>query len=450
MNVATADLLARYSGNLPRYTSYPTATRFTDAVGAEDVAVWLRCLPPAKPVSLYFHVPFCDELCRFCGCNTSVVRSEPARRAYGQLLREELRRVAALMPQTDRLLPVSHIHFGGGTPTTLSVETLQAILVEAQKLFDLQPDIEQCVELDPRHFSEAMAKNLAAMGFTRGSLGVQDIDPTVQRACGRIQSFEQTETCVAALRRAGFRSVNIDLIYGLPLQTTYGARRTADRIASLRPDRLAVFGYAHVPWKQKRQGLIKDADLPDGAERLAQREIIDQTLRAHGYEAVGLDHYALPDDALAKAAREGSLRRNFQGYTTDGAETLLGFGASAISSFPQGYAQNIVSAAAYARELDASSALPVARGVTFSDDDLIRRRQIERIMCGASVDLADGSFQREQPALDALARDGLVFVDSGRLFITEAGRPFLRHIAAVFDRYLPNGDDTAPRYAQAI
>lgn len=383
---SVSDLISRYGGNLPRYTSYPTAASFTEAVGSQQVAGWLKALPENEPVSLYFHVPFCDELCRFCGCNTSVMRHEDGRLAYGDLLREEMRRIVALVGEQRT---VRHVQFGGGTPTTLPPHSLRQIMRSIRTFFQVDPQAELAMELDPRHVPQDYPALLGDLGFTRISLGVQDLEPQVQEACGRHQSFEQTQASIQAARDAGVSGVNIDLIYGLPYQTVESVGATALKIASLRPDRLAVFGYAHVPWKQKRQRLIPEASLPKSEERLAQRAEIDRVLQAQGYRPIGLDHYALPEDGLAQSAQAGTLHRNFQGYTTDPCPVLLGMGASAISMLPAGFTQNITSVAAYARAMaENSDSLPVARGVAFTEDDKLRGAIIERIMCDMAVDLA--------------------------------------------------------------
>ncbi|NHO32385.1 oxygen-independent coproporphyrinogen III oxidase [Acetobacter fallax] len=454
MNAALPALLARYDGNLPRYTSYPTAVRFSDSVGPKQASDWLEAIPPGEALSLYLHVPFCDELCSFCGCNTTVVRQENARAAYADLLCENLRRAGRLIPRIAASRPpLTHIQFGGGTPTTLPESGFHAVLDLIRDLFDIRPDAELSIELDPRHFSPSMATMLAGLGFTRGSLGVQDLDPAVQQACGRIQSLAQTRDCVEALRAAGIGSVNIDLIYGLPLQTTESIRETALQTATLRPDRLAVFGYAHVPWKAKRQQLMPEADLPGAPERIAQRQMIDQVLRDEGYTAIGLDHYALPEDSMARATRDGTLHRNFQGYTTDTAKWLVGIGASAVSSLPGGFTQNIVSPAAFARALSDSPDLPIARGVACTEDDRKRAALIEQIMCGCPVDLTPtgpDDFTAERERLKQFAADGLVELTETTLSVTETGRPFLRNIAAVFDRYLPITGAGPGQHSRAI
>lgn len=456
--VSLSDLVLRYGGNLPRYTSYPTAASFTDAVGPAQAEQWLRALPADAPVSLYFHVPFCDELCRFCGCNTSVMRHEDGRSAYGDLLREELRRVVALVgPQRS----VRHLQFGGGTPSTLPAAAIRQVMRSVRKFFRIEADAELAMELDPRHVPEGYPALLGELGFTRISLGVQDLEEKVQEACGRHQSFAQTEACINAVRAAGVSGVNVDLIYGLPYQTEESVAATARKIASLRPSRLAVFGYAHVPWKQKRQRLIPEESLPQPVERLRQRARIEEVLCAEGYLPIGLDHYALPDDTLVRAMQAGTLRRNFQGYTTDSSTVLLGMGASAISMLPGGYTQNITAVAPYARALADAPCLPVARGVARTAEDTLRGRLIEELMCTMQVDLQAGAaaehdFAAEYAALQPFVEDGFVLLDGSCIRVMEAGRPFLRNVAAVFDTHRQalssQTPDAAPqpRFATAL
>lgn len=455
-------LIKRYGGNLPRYTSYPTAASFTASVGFSHAQTWLSALPIGSPISLYCHVPFCDELCRFCGCNTSVVRQEAQRRAYAETLKEELHRVARLVGQRR----VQHIHFGGGTPTTLPLDALRDIMQTIATLFTLDPNGEIAMELDPRHVPVEYPPVLGALGFNRISLGVQDINPQVQQACGRLQSFEQTKNAVEQIRAAGIGGVNIDLIYGLPYQTQESVTQTALQIVTLKPERLAVFGYAHVPWKQKRQQLMPEQALPDSAERLAQRACLERVFEDAGYEKIGLDHYALPTDSMACAARAGTLHRNFQGYTVDTCQALIGVGASAVSMLPQGFTQNHVAAAQYSRALAESEHLPTARGVARREEDRLRWAIIERLMCDLCVDLQNPfescfcaqqdsqqgakalsswtpeegtngalKWEKERAALEPFIQDELITLCGSTINVTEKGRPFLRHIASVFDTY---------------
>ncbi|PYD63388.1 oxygen-independent coproporphyrinogen III oxidase [Gluconacetobacter entanii] len=456
MNVADpAALAARYARNLPRYTSYPTAAQFTDAVGPDDARDWLRAVPAGDALSLYLHVPFCDTLCRFCGCNTAVLRSADALAAYAALLIEELRRITRQLGTGHSL---SHLQWGGGTPTTLPVGTLRQVMQTIRNSFTLLPDAEISIEIDPRHLPAHYPAVLHELGFNRASLGVQDINPAVQEACGRIQSLEQTTACIDALRGAGIDSINIDLIYGLPRQNVQGVRDTATAIAALSPDRLAVFGYAHVPWKQKRQNLMPTGELPDAIARFEQRAAINDALCAAGYLPVGLDHYSRPDDRMGIAARDGTLHRNFQGYTTDPATVLIGVGASAISSYPQGMTQNAVSSAAYARLMgETPDSLPVVRVVRRTMDDRLRAQVIERLMCDMDIDLdafttrhglPQDSFDDDMRKLSGLEADGFVIISGRRLRVTEEGRAFLRHVAAAFDRHLDM--DMPQRHASGV
>ena len=449
-----ADLIARYDGRVPRYTSYPTAPNFQAGFPGARYGAWLAALPADAVLSLYLHVPFCDRLCLYCGCNTSVVRQDAPKRAYAALLITELELLAR---HIGRRAQVSHIHWGGGTPTALPADCLVAVMQAARRLFDVHPEAEIAIEIDPTALPADRLAALAEMGVTRASLGVQDLEADVQAAIGRQQSYEVTAHCAESLRRLGIGSLNLDLIYGLPLQTAAGVARTAARALGLGADRIAVFGYAHVPWMKRHQALIPQDSLPDAAARFAQRRAIDQTLRKAGHLAIGLDHYARPDDALAMASQAGTLHRSFQGYTTDAAPVLLGIGASAIGTLPQGYVQNAPGVPAYAAALRGGT-LASARGIAVSADDMLRRAVIEQIMCHLAVDL-DGVAQSHGQdsavlldaagALDCFIADGLVQRQGGRITVTEAGRPFVRNVAAVFDAYLTTTADT-PRHAMAV
>lgn len=447
------DRLARYEGNVPRYTSYPTAVQFEEQVGFDEYKCGLQAFPEEEPVSLYVHVPFCDELCKFCACNTQVVHQVNVRIAYGNLLCEELKRLAALL-KTRR--NVSFIHFGGGTPTTLPIEAMKQVMSTIRSLFSVQQDADISIELDPRHVSEAYLTLLPVLGFTRVSLGVQDIAPEVQKACGRIQSFEMIADCIDRVRQKNIKSVNCDLIYGLPNQTAASVRETIEAIVTLKPDRLAVFGYAHVPWKFKRQTLLEGEVLPNPAERFEQRQIIDEILKNAGYEVIGFDHYALPHDSMSKAMQTGKLHRNFQGYTVDQAKALLGVGASSISILPQGIFQNQPSSFGYQKAMQQSDHLPIARGVKRSAMDLFRWEIIERLMCDLHIDLKKIIDQYKQDPflldeflekLRSFKEDGMIVIHGNEIQVTEEGRPFLRNISVVFDEYYR----AAPhRHAQAI
>ena len=431
--------LAIAERNVPRYTSYPTAPHFSAAIGPEVYAGWLEQLPREATLSLYIHVPFCTELCLYCGCNTRAVRKREPIDAYAARLIDEIALIGALEGRK-----LTHLHWGGGTPSILGPQWLETIAAKLASLFDLSALQEHAIELDPRRLDRPLVATLARIGVNRASIGVQDVSPHVQRAIGRVQPFEQVERAADWLRAAGIANLNIDLMYGLPEQTAREVSRSAELAASLGPQRLALFGYAHVPWFKTHQRLIDEAALPGLSERLEQAQVAAETLASLGYQAVGLDHFALPDDALAVAAREKRLRRNFQGYTTDEADALIGLGASAIGRLPQGFAQNAPDLAGYTRAVGAGRFATV-KGLALSDDDRLRAKAIERLMCDLDVDLAAleagaDYFAAERAAFGELAAQGIVRVDGTRIAMMPHARPFVRIAAAVFDTYLAAGE----------
>lgn len=442
------DLIARYADQrLPRYTSYPTAPHFGPAVGPATYAGWLETTSAGTPASLYVHVPFCRRMCWYCGCNTAVtLRDEPVA-AYGEMLKAE---VGLLARHLGRRLPVVHLHFGGGTPTILAPDLFRALMAELRETFDFRPGAELAIEIDPRTLTRAMVDALAESGINRASLGVQSLDPVVQKAINRVQSFRQTADAVAWLRAAGIAGINLDLIYGLPHQTVASAIATVEECLALTPDRIAVFGYAHVPSFKKHQRRIDAATLPGGAERNAQAEAIGAALTAAGYRQIGIDHYAHPDDALAVAQAEGHLHRNFQGYTTDPAELLIAIGASAIGRLPQGYVQNAPVVRDYAGAI-AAGTLATVKGRALSDDDRLRAELIERLMCDFRVDV-DAVCRRHGRSADelgealsrigAMAADGIVHRHDGVIEIDPDAHGLARAVAATFDAYLPNSTRT--------
>jgi len=442
MNIA--DLIAKYDQRVPRYTSYPTAPHFSAAVGADTYADWLASLPSSTALSVYLHVPFCAQLCLFCGCHTTAVHRVEPLLAYTRTLLAE---IDLLADAIGRRLKVRHIHWGGGTPTALPAECMERITDRLRARFDLPEDVEMAVEVDPRTLTEDALDGLRRIGTTRASLGVQDFDPKVQQAIGRIQSCELTADCAARLRGIGVGSINLDLIYGLPHQTVDGVAATVGSALAIAPDRIAVFGYAHVPWMKKHQALLPPGALPDAPARYAQRRAAELIITEARYDAIGMDHFAKPEDALAGAARTGRLRRNFQGYTTDDAPVLLGLGASSIGSLPQGYVQNAPGVPGW-REAIQAGRLPVARGIALTATDRLRRDVIERIMCQFAVDLGAAAERHgaplstlmdAAPALQEMARDGLIRWVGNQLAVTATGRPFVRNVAAAFDSYLRAG-----------
>ncbi|MEO5578867.1 MAG: oxygen-independent coproporphyrinogen III oxidase [Sphingomicrobium sp.] len=435
-----AEILARYADRpLPRYTSYPTAPHFA-ALGAENYRTWLAEVPPGSGSSLYLHLPFCRSMCWYCGCHTTVTaRDEPIAR-YVDALAAEIDLIAEALLQR---ITVKHIHFGGGTPTLIHPAQFIALMDRLRDRFDIADDAEIAIEIDPRTLNKAMVDALAAGGVNRASLGVQSFDPVVQRAINRVQTFEETEIAVTRLRAAGIAAINFDLIYGLPHQTIESCLDTAAQSLELYPDRFAVFGYAHVPAFKRHQRKIQESALPDGANRLAQAEAIAAALVGADYRRIGLDHYARPGDALADAAENGALHRNFQGYTTDACETLIGFGASSIGRLPHGYVQNAVLIGDYQRRI-AVGELAVCKGRAFALEDRLRAAVIERIMCDYQVDLDEvcGRFGTDPDALlasgglDQLYADGIARRDRNVIAIADDARPLVRVLAATFDQYL--------------
>lgn len=435
ITVPAEDVLLRHAAQpLPRYTSYPTAPHFVPmAAGTE--AGWLAGCRPEDTLSLYVHVPYCHALCWYCGCHTAVTRSAARIARYAAGLEAEAAMVAALLPAHGG---VAALHLGGGTPTTLGPDGLTRLAATLRRLFPFRDGAEVAAELDPRTLDDASIAALAALGLSRASLGVQDISPAVQALIGRIQPAAQVEAAVRRLRAAGIASINMDLIYGLPAQGVAEVEASARFAADCGADRVAVFGYAHVPWMKAHQKGIRAEDLPGAAARMRQAEAAAQVLIAAGYVAIGLDHFARPGDPLAEAAATGTLRRNFQGYTTDTAPYLLGFGASAIGRTPDGFVQNEADERRWLAAIEAGR-LPIARGRPLSAEDRLRGALIERVMCDAAIDLAavpEAVMVQAAPRIDGLVADGLLRRDAGRLAVTEAGRPFLRHFAACFDAFL--------------
>lgn len=439
----------------PRYTSYPTAPHFGPALDGEVYRAWLQALPAEAPLSLYLHVPFCHQLCWYCGCHTGVAKDYLRIAAYVNLLRREIDLLAGVLEEGR---PVTGLHWGGGTPSILTPEDFGSLMRRLRQVFDFRPGAELAIEIDPRHLTAEKAAALAAAGINRASLGVQDVNPHVQAAINRIQPFEMTAGAAARLREAGIAALNFDIMYGLPHQSVADVERTAAAAAELRPQRVSVFGYAHVPWMKKHQRMIDEAALPGARARLDQAEAAERVLLAAGYRAVGMDHFALPDDPLFRFAEEGRLRRNFQGYTTDQAEVLLGLGVSAIGTLPQGYAQNDKDSVAYAKAL-AAGRLPAMRGIALSSEDRLRRDIIQALMCRFAVDLRAEAVMHGRPGFDfsealerlkPLADDGLVTLQGSKVAVTADGRRAVRLIASCFDAYLGAASATGGRYSKAV
>lgn len=441
-----SETLALAERNVPRYTSYPTAPHFRADVTATTCAAWLGELTRSDTLSLYLHVPYCTNLCLYCGCHTKVMRRQDPLDRYAALLTREI----ALTRTLAAARSVKHLHWGGGTPSILGGERLIHIADTIAGAFDLSAIDEHAIELDPRHVPADLVRALAGIGVNRVSLGVQTFAPHVQTAIGRVQPFAQVRKATDMLREAGIRRISIDLMYGLPHQSTDDIAETVALAAALAPDRVALFGYAHVPWFKARQRLIDTAALPGAAARLAQADAASRALASHGYIAVGLDHFARAGDGLATAAAAGTLHRNFQGYTTDSADALIGFGASAIGRLPQGFVQNAADIGTYARAIEAGYPA-TARGLALTADDRLRGRIIETLMCALAVDLdavaPETDFSAELAELDALRARGLVEIVGRRVAVTHAGRPFVRLVAAAFDAYLPRN---GARHSMAV
>ncbi|MFA5949684.1 MAG: oxygen-independent coproporphyrinogen III oxidase [Hyphomicrobium sp.] len=432
-----SELALRYSAPVPRYTSYPTAPHFSAAVGAADVERWLQSLSAGSELSLYVHIPFCAQLCWYCGCSTKVVnRYEPIAH-YLTALEREIAKVASLVPKQHT---VRHIHWGGGSPNVLSPDDIRGLAGLIRKRFSIAEAAEFAVEIDPRGLDAGRVDAFRDTGVDRISIGVQDFDPEVQKAINRVQSLEMTRDAVAMFRSAGIGSINIDLVYGLPHQSRVSVQNTIEDVLSLAPDRIAIFGYAHLPERIKHQRLIDDAALPGATERLGQANRVARILASHDYVRVGLDHFARTHDPLA----QGNVKRNFQGYTTDRAQTLIGLGATAIGRFRQGYAQNAANVQDYVARVE-SCGLATARGLVLSKDDEIRAFVIEKLMCDltfSSDELREQFGDLAQPVIAVAAdvldadQDGLVERTPDGFRLTDVGRPFVRSVCACFDAYL--------------
>lgn len=451
------DLVRKYSVPGPRYTSYPPATQFTTDLVSLDLesAIADDNRPGAGPLSLYFHLPFCETRCWFCGCTTVITRR---RDSAGEYLDDLVREVALTARRIDRSRPVAQIHLGGGTPTFFPPDELRRLGALLHDTFSLHPDTEFSVEIDPRRLTEEHVIALREIGATRASLGVQDTNPRVQLAIHRIQPHTQNQQAFDWLRAHGFSSINVDLIHGLPLQTASSFSRTIDDVLGLDPDRLSVFSYAHVPWIKPAQKIFDDrAQLPSAEEKLAMFALAHAKLTQAGYVDIGLDHFAKPGDELAIARRNGTLHRNFQGYSTHAGASLYGFGMSSISSTALTYRQNHKTLPAWRAALDAGE-LPVERGLRLSPEDERRRTIIMRLMCDRRLDYRALSqrfgfdfAQRYAAELDSLAEletDGLVQRTADHVSVTPLGAPLLRVIAMRFDAYL--GANTAGRHSKTI
>jgi oxygen-independent coproporphyrinogen-3 oxidase len=452
------DLIRRFDGRGPRYTSYPTADRFVEAFGADAYQTWLarrNIGGIVRPLSLYLHLPFCSTLCFYCGCNKIVTRDRSKGDTYIKYLHEEIALQAAALSGDAQ---VQQMHWGGGTPNFFLIEQVAGLMRGLRDHFEFDPAGEYSIEIDPRSADAAYVAGLAELGFNRMSVGVQDFDPEVQRAVHRVQSEKETLAVIEAARANGFRGVNVDLIYGLPKQTLVGFEHTLDRVIEAAPDRIAVYNYAHIPSLFKPQRRIREDDLPSPDTRLKLLTLAIRRLTGAGYQYIGMDHFAKTDDGLAVAQRQGRLHRNFQGYSTHADCDLLALGVSAIGNVGPTYSQNFRTLDEYYSCLDRGE-LPVMRGLELSADDLLRRAAIGTLMCHfaltkQSLAIAylidfDKYFASELAELREFEQLGMVELDDFEIRITPKGRLLVRNICMVFDRYLRQ-DQERRRYSRVI
>ncbi len=455
-----AELLGRLSKSGPRYTSYPTADRFSDDFGYRDylhAVAGLRTRGLAKPLSLYLHIPFCDTVCYYCACNKIVTKNREKAATYLGYLKREIEMQGMLFAGMN---DVEQLHFGGGTPTYLSDEQMGDLMAHLRRSFKFAPDEigEYSIEIDPRTVSVERVHSLRSQGFNRISLGVQDFDPDVQKAVNRIQPEAETVAIIEAARAAGFRSVSIDLIYGLPKQTLVSMGQTLDKVIAASPDRISVYHYAHMPHLFKPQRRIDEADMPDSETKLQMLSLCIERLTGAGYVYIGMDHFAKPTDDLAVAQQQGRLHRNFQGYSTHADTDLVSCGVSAISAVGATYSQNVKTLEEYYDLLDQNE-LPIARGIRLTMDDALRRSLIQKLMCQFELSIPaieqafpivfGTYFEAEMEQLRQLERDGLVTIGADWISVTMKGRLLIRNVCMVFDRYLANRAP-GPRHSQTI
>jgi len=444
--------IEKYAAPVPRYTSYPTAPHFTTDVNNATYESWVEALGDGDRLSLYVHIPFCDRLCWFCGCNTKQTLKYAPVKAYMKRVHKEIEMVAAKVKPGAK---VTAVHLGGGSPTLLEADDLILLGQKMREAFTFADDAEISVEIDPSDVTPSKIEGMVGFGITRASIGVQDFSEKVQEAINRPQSFEITRDVVNALRDAGVKSVNLDVLYGLPFQTTERLMDTVEKTVSLQPDRIALFGYAHVPWMKTHQKMIDEAELPGTIERFEHAVLAGDRLAEAGYDRIGFDHFALPTDSMAKAAADGTLRRNFQGYTVDNSDALIGFGGSAIGQTSAGYVQNVVATGQYQAAIDKGD-LAIAKGFELADVDRARGWVIEKLMCDfafSKSELEEKFGDLAGPILDeagyvaAADQDAFIVNTDDQFGLTEQGKLFVRAIAAKFDTYFGKG---TARHSKAV
>ncbi|WP_170593338.1 oxygen-independent coproporphyrinogen III oxidase [Ruegeria arenilitoris] len=431
--------LGLFDAKVPRYTSYPTAPHFSNDVGPDMFSDWISAIRPGSSISLYVHVPFCRRLCWFCACRTQGTQTDNPVIAYVDVLKAELDLLAARLPSGVTL---SRLHWGGGTPTLLNPDLMRELAAHILGIVPLGPNAEFSVEIDPNEVDAARLDALAEAGMNRASIGVQDFDDEIQKTIGRIQSYDTTREAIDMIRERGVPSLNADILYGLPHQTKARMTESVQKLLSLNPDRVALYGYAHVPWMAKRQQLIPSDALPTPEQRLDLFDTARRLFLWDNYEEIGIDHFATKDDGLTHALKAGRLKRNFQGYTDDQAEVLIGVGASSISRFPQGYAQNAPATSAHTKAVR-DGRFSTSRGHLFKDQDILRARLIEALMCDFRIETAEILREHDisaakltamyQRANDAF--DGLLQITDDGLFIPPEARALTRMIARTFDAY---------------
>ncbi|WP_428546760.1 oxygen-independent coproporphyrinogen III oxidase [Profundibacter sp.] len=431
--------LGLFDARVPRYTSYPTAPHFGADVNQSHFTNWVRAIPEGSSISLYLHVPFCRHLCWFCACRTQGTQSEEPVRAYLETLKSELALLKKILPAD---LTLSRLHWGGGTPTLMTADMISELAGTVLDMIPMAKGGEFSVEIDPNEIDESRIKALAEAGMNRASIGVQDFDEEIQKVIGRIQSYELTKEAADMIRAHGIDSLNADILYGLPHQTDTRIAESVLKLLTLNPSRVALYGYAHVPWMAKRQQLIPTDALPAPEERLGLFDVARKLFMADGYKEIGIDHFALPDDGLAVKQREGHLKRNFQGYTDDTSDVLIGLGASSISKFPQGFAQHASGTSQYTTAVR-DGKFATVRGHVFTEDDLLRARMIEALMCDFRINSAEilDKFDITRTQLEAMYKkasddfEGLPQITAEGFYLPPEARPLTRMVARSFDAY---------------
>jgi oxygen-independent coproporphyrinogen III oxidase len=448
------DIILKYDKQLPRYTSYPTAPHFKQADDDQLYRNWLKEIPHNSTISLYFHIPFCEKLCWYCGCNTQIINHYSPVERYLTYLKKEIYLISDLI--SDKNLKICHIHFGGGSPTIIDPKNFEDLFSHIRKNFDILPNAEIAIEVDPRNIDEEKAKIYKKVGINRVSFGVQDFDLNVQKLINRVQPFELVEKICNLFRKYNINNINFDFIYGLPGQNVKIITKNINLIQKLNPDRIAFFGYAHVPWVKKYMRFIKDEDLPNAKDRIDLYNIIAQNLHKIGYEAIGLDHFAKKNSDIILELKNKKLKRNFQGYSTDKANILIGIGISSISYLPSGYAQNNTKNIPYPKLIDEGK-LPISKIIKITKEDKIRKLIIDKIMCYLAVDLTDfinefnlesNYFDQELQNLKELESENLIIINDKKITINPKTPQIARVTASFFDEYFDNG--VGNRHSRAI